>query len=107
MHTLVFVQGTFELWSFGLGANGQLGLGGTSNSLKPASVQGSYWTTPVSCEKAEVLVDGPLAEGTNVDPLRIFKGIFSGGDQSFITVQTIVIPSTDDPMVSRKLANLC
>ena len=100
MHTLVFVKATFELWSFGLGANGQLGLGGTSNSLKPASVQGSYWTSPVSCDKAEVLVDGPSTEGTNVDPPRVFRGIFSGGDQSFVTVQTVVKTSADEPMVS-------
>ena len=99
MHTLVFVKATFEMWSFGLGANGQLGLGGTSNSLKPASVQGSYWTTPVSCGKAEVLVDGPSAEGSDVDSPRFVKGIFSGGDQSFVTIQTVVMSSTDDPMV--------
>ena len=101
MHTLILVKESCELFSFGLGANGQLGHGATTNSLKPCSLEGDYWT---ASGKAGTLVDGCSMEGTDVDTPRILKGIFAGGDQSFVTIHKVHLPDsstcTDEPMVS-------
>lgn len=88
MHTLVLVKGSCEVLSFGLGANGQLGRSKTSNSLQPDPIQGNYWTVPVISEVAgatETLSGVSAGEGTPLDS-RVLKGLYAGGDQSFVTV---------------------
>lgn len=86
MHTLVLVKDSCEPFSFGLGANGQLGSDSTSNSLKPSPLRGRCWTVPVI---GATLSNEHLTDGTPVDR-QVLRGIFAGGDQSFATVHVHV-----------------
>ena len=97
MHTLVLVKDPCEVLSFGLGANGQLGRNSTSNSLQPDPIQGGYWTAPAISETAATgtLLDASLA-GEGGGGGRVLKGVYAGGDQSFVT--TVV--HAHDTMVS-------
>ena len=108
MHTLVLLKTTCELFSFGLGANGQLGRGTTSNSLEPSLLKSDYWTAPVI---TGTLLDAQPPEENQVDSAdcRVLKGIFAGGDQSFATIISGNLDLPDyEPMVSTlTLCPLC
>ena len=67
-HTLVLVQSTGRVYSFGLGSKGQLGTGRSQNSLQPVQVA---WSN-----------------GGKQD--QDCCKIFSGGDQSFLVLTSNV-----------------
>uniref|UniRef100_A0A8C3U4A5 HECT-type E3 ubiquitin transferase n=1 Tax=Catharus ustulatus TaxID=91951 RepID=A0A8C3U4A5_CATUS len=69
-HTTAFVPSSGRIYSFGLGGNGQLGTGTTSNRKSPFTVKGSW--IPYSTQS-------PM----NAEECYCVKRIFSGGDQSF------------------------
>ncbi|XP_007895541.1 probable E3 ubiquitin-protein ligase HERC4 isoform X3 [Callorhinchus milii] len=70
-HTLAFVPSSGKLHSFGLGGNGQLGTGFTSNRKSPSIVKAAWAVHNVSSPPD---VD---------DDYFCVKAIYSGGDQSF------------------------
>ncbi|XP_069086869.1 probable E3 ubiquitin-protein ligase HERC4 [Pleurodeles waltl] len=70
-HTLAFVPSSGRIYSFGLGGNGQLGTGTTSNRKSPFTVKGNW--VPFAGQ-----YPAPTEEGT-----FCVKRIYSGGDQSF------------------------
>ena len=99
MHTLVVVKDSFEVLSFGLGANGQLGRDSTSNSLQPDPIKGGYWTAPVSDDTdMKTMLDTYIARENSVDGGQVLKGVYAGGDQSFATV---VVNYIQEIMVSK------
>ncbi|XP_078269385.1 putative E3 ubiquitin-protein ligase HERC4 isoform X2 [Rhinoraja longicauda] len=65
-HTLAFVPSSGKIYSFGLGGNGQLGTGSTSNRKSPSTVKGAW-----------------IPYGSNTQKSFCVRKIFSGGDQSF------------------------
>nr|KAF6322339.1 HECT and RLD domain containing E3 ubiquitin protein ligase 4 [Pipistrellus kuhlii] len=71
-HTSAFVPSSGRIYSFGLGGNGQLGTGSTSNRKSPFTVKGNWCPYNGQCPP-------------DVDSEESFcvKRIFSGGDQSF------------------------
>ncbi|NWU72239.1 HERC4 ligase, partial [Pterocles burchelli] len=71
-HTTAFVPSSGRIYSFGLGGNGQLGTGTTSNRKSPFTVKGNWLPYSTQCP-------------TTVDSEECYcvKRIFSGGDQSF------------------------
>ncbi|XP_028007263.1 probable E3 ubiquitin-protein ligase HERC4 isoform X4 [Eptesicus fuscus] len=71
-HTSAFVPSSGRIYSFGLGGNGQLGTGSTSNRKSPFTVKGNWCPYNGQCPP-------------DVDSEEYFcvKRIFSGGDQSF------------------------
>ncbi|KAF4800358.1 putative E3 ubiquitin-protein ligase HERC4 [Turdus rufiventris] len=71
-HTTAFVPSSGRIYSFGLGGNGQLGTGTTSNRKSPFTVKGSW--IPYSTQS-------PMS--TDTEECYCVKRIFSGGDQSF------------------------
>ncbi|XP_053438929.1 probable E3 ubiquitin-protein ligase HERC4 isoform X4 [Nycticebus coucang] len=71
-HTSAFVPSSGRIYSFGLGGNGQLGTGSTSNRKSPFTVKGNWFPYSGQC-----LPDIDSEEHFCV------KRIFSGGDQSF------------------------
>ncbi|XP_032805642.1 putative E3 ubiquitin-protein ligase HERC4 isoform X1 [Petromyzon marinus] len=71
-HTLAFVPSSGRIYSFGLGGNGQLGTGSTSNRKSPFTVQGAW-----------VPHNGPCPSNVEKEECCIVKRIFAGGDQSF------------------------
>uniref|UniRef100_A0A8B9QBX2 HECT-type E3 ubiquitin transferase n=1 Tax=Apteryx owenii TaxID=8824 RepID=A0A8B9QBX2_APTOW len=71
-HTTAFVPSSGRIYSFGLGGNGQLGTGTTSNRKSPFTVKGNW--LPYSNQY-------PLT--TDSEEYYCVKRIFSGGDQSF------------------------
>ncbi|NWH74844.1 HERC4 ligase, partial [Piaya cayana] len=71
-HTTAFVPSSGRIYSFGLGGNGQLGTGTTSNRKSPFTVKGNWLPYSSQC-----LVTADSEECYCV------KRIFSGGDQSF------------------------
>lgn len=71
-HTTAFVPSTGRIYSFGLGGNGQLGTGTTSNRKSPFTVKGSWIPFSTQC---------PMS--TDSEECYCVKRIFSGGDQSF------------------------
>ena len=86
-HTLALIDSTGKLYSFGLGANGQLGTSATTNQKTPTPVHGG-WLPSTSLQEEGDLIDF----GTPVDlvPLAehgfVVKRVFAGGDQSFVSV---------------------
>uniref|UniRef100_A0A8C3U6H3 HECT-type E3 ubiquitin transferase n=1 Tax=Catharus ustulatus TaxID=91951 RepID=A0A8C3U6H3_CATUS len=72
-HTTAFVPSSGRIYSFGLGGNGQLGTGTTSNRKSPFTVKGSW--IPYSTQS-------PMSTGKH-QLCYCVKRIFSGGDQSF------------------------
>ena len=81
------IETTGKLYSFGLGANGQLGTSTTTNQKIPAPVHGG-WLSSTTLQEEGDLIDF----GTPVDlvPLAehgfVVKRVFAGGDQSFASV---------------------
>ncbi|XP_041283148.1 probable E3 ubiquitin-protein ligase HERC4 isoform X1 [Pyrgilauda ruficollis] len=71
-HTTAFVPSSGRIYSFGLGGNGQLGTGTTSNRKSPFTVKGSW--IPFSTQR-------PMSPDS--EECYCVKRIFSGGDQSF------------------------
>ncbi|XP_051779370.1 probable E3 ubiquitin-protein ligase HERC4 isoform X1 [Erpetoichthys calabaricus] len=71
-HTLAFVPSSGRIYAFGLGGNGQLGTGSTSNRKSPFTVKGNWLQHNSQC--------GP---DINIDDCCCVKRIFAGGDQSF------------------------
>ncbi|XP_062436026.1 probable E3 ubiquitin-protein ligase HERC4 isoform X4 [Rhea pennata] len=71
-HTTAFVPSSGRIYSFGLGGNGQLGTGTTSNRKSPFTVKGNWLPYSNQC---------PLTTGS--EEYYCVKKIFSGGDQSF------------------------
>ncbi|NXQ17481.1 HERC4 ligase, partial [Peucedramus taeniatus] len=71
-HTTAFVPSSGRIYSFGLGGNGQLGTGTTSNRKSPFTVKGSWIPFSTQC---------PM--NTDSEECYCVKRIFSGGDQSF------------------------
>ncbi|GCB64177.1 probable E3 ubiquitin-protein ligase HERC4 isoform X1 [Scyliorhinus torazame] len=71
-HTLAFVTSSGKVYSFGLGGNGQLGTGSTSNRKSPCTVKGAW-----------VSHSGQYPPIINAKNNYCIKRIFSGGDQSF------------------------
>ncbi|XP_044515141.1 probable E3 ubiquitin-protein ligase HERC4 isoform X4 [Gracilinanus agilis] len=71
-HTSAFVPSTGRIYSFGLGGNGQLGTGSTSNRKSPFTVKGNWFPYSGKCP--------PSSDG---EEYFCVKKIFSGGDQSF------------------------
>ncbi|XP_033622450.1 probable E3 ubiquitin-protein ligase HERC4 isoform X7 [Fukomys damarensis] len=71
-HTSAFVPSSGRIYSFGLGGNGQLGTGSTSNRKSPFTVKGNWFPYNGQCPP-------------DIDSQEYFcvKRIFSGGDQSF------------------------
>uniref|UniRef100_A0A8C6FXW5 HECT and RLD domain containing E3 ubiquitin protein ligase 4 n=1 Tax=Moschus moschiferus TaxID=68415 RepID=A0A8C6FXW5_MOSMO len=71
-HTSAFVPSSGRIYSFGLGGNGQLGTGSTSNRKSPFTVKGNWFPYNGQCPP-------------DFDSVEYFcvKRIFSGGDQSF------------------------
>ncbi|NXX87159.1 HERC4 ligase, partial [Urocolius indicus] len=71
-HTTAFVPSSGRIYSFGLGGNGQLGTGTTSNRKSPFTVKGNWLPYSTQC---------PIT--TDSEEWYCVKRIFSGGDQSF------------------------
>ncbi|NWV15546.1 HERC4 ligase, partial [Ptilonorhynchus violaceus] len=71
-HTTAFVPSSGRIYSFGLGGNGQLGTGTTSNRKSPFTVKGNWIPYSTQC---------PMT--TDTEERYCVKRIFSGGDQSF------------------------
>ncbi|XP_015721891.1 probable E3 ubiquitin-protein ligase HERC4 isoform X2 [Coturnix japonica] len=71
-HTTAFVPSSGRIYSFGLGGNGQLGTGTTSNRKSPFTVKGNWLPYSTQC-----LVPA------DSEQYYCVKRIFSGGDQSF------------------------
>ncbi|XP_009077375.1 PREDICTED: probable E3 ubiquitin-protein ligase HERC4 isoform X3 [Acanthisitta chloris] len=71
-HTSAFVPSSGRIYSFGLGGNGQLGTGTTSNRKSPFTVKGNWIPYSTLC---------PMT--TDSEECYCVKRIFSGGDQSF------------------------
>ncbi|NWY31703.1 HERC4 ligase, partial [Pheucticus melanocephalus] len=71
-HTTAFVPSSGRIYSFGLGGNGQLGTGTTSNRKSPFTVRGNWIPFSAQC---------PMS--TDSEECYCVKRIFSGGDQSF------------------------
>uniref|UniRef100_A0A4X2LDV3 HECT and RLD domain containing E3 ubiquitin protein ligase 4 n=1 Tax=Vombatus ursinus TaxID=29139 RepID=A0A4X2LDV3_VOMUR len=71
-HTSAFVPSSGRIYSFGLGGNGQLGTGSTSNRKSPFTVKGNWFPYSGKCP--------PNSDG---EEYFCVKRIFSGGDQSF------------------------
>ncbi|XP_010165310.1 probable E3 ubiquitin-protein ligase HERC4, partial [Antrostomus carolinensis] len=83
-HTTAFVPSSGRIYSFGLGGNGQLGTGTTSNRKSPFTVKGNWLPYSTQC---------PIT--TDSEECYCVKRIFSGGDQSFAHYfypQTMVPP---------------
>ncbi|KAM6265683.1 putative E3 ubiquitin-protein ligase HERC4 [Porphyrio hochstetteri] len=70
-HTTAFVPSSGRIYSFGLGGNGQLGTGTTSNRKSPFTVKGNWLPYNTQCP---IITDSEC---------YCVKRIFSGGDQSF------------------------
>lgn len=75
-HTLVYLASNKRLYCFGLGGNGQLGIGSIVNKTSPAFVT--------------VELDNVMKNNSNVDsnskfPDKCLYVVSAGGDQSFIT----------------------
>ena len=81
------IETTGKIYSFGLGANGQLGTSTTSNQKIPAPVHGGWLSSNTLQEEGDLIDFGtpvdlvPLAEHGFV-----VKRVFAGGDQSFASV---------------------
>ncbi|NWI84833.1 HERC4 ligase, partial [Pitta sordida] len=71
-HTTAFVPSSGRIYSFGLGGNGQLGTGTTSNRKSPFTVRGNWIPYSTQCL---------MTAGS--EECYCVKRIFSGGDQSF------------------------
>uniref|UniRef100_A0A8C8R4M6 HECT-type E3 ubiquitin transferase n=1 Tax=Pelusios castaneus TaxID=367368 RepID=A0A8C8R4M6_9SAUR len=71
-HTSAFVPSSGRIYSFGLGGNGQLGTGSTSNRKSPFTVKGNW-----------IPYSGQCPPTTDNEEYYCVKRIFSGGDQSF------------------------
>ncbi|XP_035748416.1 probable E3 ubiquitin-protein ligase HERC4 [Egretta garzetta] len=71
-HTTAFVPSSGRIYSFGLGGNGQLGTGTTSNRKSPFTVKGNWLPYSTQC---------PIIKDS--EECYCVKRIFSGGDQSF------------------------
>ncbi|XP_065409537.1 probable E3 ubiquitin-protein ligase HERC4 isoform X3 [Chrysemys picta bellii] len=71
-HTSAFVPSSGRIYSFGLGGNGQLGTGSTSNRKSPFTVKGNW-----------IPYSGQCPPSTDNEEYYCVKRIFSGGDQSF------------------------
>uniref|UniRef100_A0A670YPX1 HECT-type E3 ubiquitin transferase n=1 Tax=Pseudonaja textilis TaxID=8673 RepID=A0A670YPX1_PSETE len=71
-HTSAFVPSTGRIYSFGLGGNGQLGMGTTSNRKSPFPVKGNW-----------LAYSGQIPVNLDGEDYYCVKRIFSGGDQSF------------------------
>ncbi|XP_036192775.1 probable E3 ubiquitin-protein ligase HERC4 isoform X5 [Myotis myotis] len=71
-HTSAFVPSSGRIYSFGLGGNGQLGTGSTSNRKSPFTVKGNW------CP-----YNGQCLPDVDSEEYFCVKRIFSGGDQSF------------------------
>ncbi|XP_058527674.1 probable E3 ubiquitin-protein ligase HERC4 isoform X7 [Ochotona princeps] len=71
-HTSAFVPSSGRIYSFGLGGNGQLGTGSTSNRKSPFTVKGNW-----------LPYNGQHLLDTDSEEYFCVKRIFSGGDQSF------------------------
>uniref|UniRef100_J3S1J2 Putative E3 ubiquitin-protein ligase HERC4-like n=1 Tax=Crotalus adamanteus TaxID=8729 RepID=J3S1J2_CROAD len=85
-HTSAFVPSTGRIYSFGLGGNGQLGMGTTSNRKSPFPVKGNW-----------LPYNGQIPLNSDGEDYYCVKRIFSGGDQSFshyVTPQDL-IPADD------------
>ncbi|XP_054030574.1 probable E3 ubiquitin-protein ligase HERC4 isoform X1 [Melanerpes formicivorus] len=83
-HTTAFVPSSGRIYSFGLGGNGQLGTGTTSNRKSPFTVKGNWLPYSTQCPKT-----------TDSEEFYCVKRIFSGGDQSFAHYfypQNMVLP---------------
>ncbi|XP_059803316.1 probable E3 ubiquitin-protein ligase HERC4 isoform X1 [Hypanus sabinus] len=74
-HTLAFVPSSGKVYSFGLGGNGQLGTGSTSNRRSPSTVKGAW-----------------IPYSPNTQDYFFVKRIYSGGDQSFAYLQNSMPP---------------
>ncbi|KAM5237248.1 putative E3 ubiquitin-protein ligase HERC4 isoform 4-T4 [Ctenodactylus gundi] len=71
-HTSAFVPSSGRIYSFGLGGNGQLGTGSTSNRKSPFTVKGNWFP-----------YNGQWSPDIDSEEYFCVKRIFSGGDQSF------------------------
>ncbi|KAM9701382.1 putative E3 ubiquitin-protein ligase HERC4 isoform 6-T6 [Dama dama] len=71
-HTSAFVPSSGRIYSFGLGGNGQLGTGSTSNRKSPFTVKGNWFP-----------YNGQCPPDFDSEEYFCVKRIFSGGDQSF------------------------
>ncbi|CAM2117489.1 putative E3 ubiquitin-protein ligase HERC4 isoform X1 [Caretta caretta] len=71
-HTSAFVPSSGRIYSFGLGGNGQLGTGSTSNRKSPFTVKGNW-----------IPYSGQCLPSTDSEEYYCVKRLFSGGDQSF------------------------
>ncbi|EDL32055.1 probable E3 ubiquitin-protein ligase HERC4 isoform 3 [Mus musculus] len=71
-HTSAFVPSSGRIYSFGLGGNGQLGTGSTSNRKSPFTVKGNWFS-----------YNGQCPQDIGSEDYFCVKRIFSGGDQSF------------------------
>ncbi|XP_042122117.1 putative E3 ubiquitin-protein ligase HERC4 isoform X7 [Peromyscus maniculatus bairdii] len=71
-HTSAFVPSSGRIYSFGLGGNGQLGTGSTSNRKSPFTVKGNWFS-----------YNGQCPQDIDSEDYFCVKRIFSGGDQSF------------------------
>ncbi|XP_042315284.1 probable E3 ubiquitin-protein ligase HERC4 isoform X4 [Sceloporus undulatus] len=85
-HTSAFVPSTGRIYCFGLGGNGQLGMGSTSNRKSPFPVKGNW-----------LPYNGQIPLDSDGEEYYCVKRIFCGGDQSFshyVTPQDLV-PADD------------
>ncbi|XP_064600028.1 probable E3 ubiquitin-protein ligase HERC4 isoform X2 [Liolophura sinensis] len=71
-HTLAFVLGSGKIYSFGLGGNGQLGLGDTANRSVPSAIKAQFENNSMA--------------GRSADSVVWVEKIFAGGDQCFCQV---------------------
>jgi alpha-tubulin suppressor-like RCC1 family protein len=73
-HMLVYLSNNNRLYSFGLGANGQLGLDNAASQSNPTLV------------KLDLInVRNGIRDNKNIKPYKLYS-INAGGDQSFIQI---------------------
>lgn len=85
---MALVRSTGKVYSFGLGGSGQLGNGKKANVASPCLASGS-WQSPGSLPG---LVGSSVDPGSPTPPARVVKGIFAGGDHSFVS---LVVPGEE------------
>ncbi|CAG0920580.1 unnamed protein product [Notodromas monacha] len=78
-HTLAFIASRGRLYAFGLGGSGQLGTKTGKNSWLPVVVPGP-WKSPQNSS------DFTKVNDVDSDDAGYYKAVYSGGDQSFVSV---------------------
>ncbi|XP_013397514.1 probable E3 ubiquitin-protein ligase HERC4 isoform X1 [Lingula anatina] len=81
-HTLALVPLRGRVYSFGLGASGQLGTGNTSNCNSPSTVKGPW--VPAVVTNGPSSSDSSMEVDDTKSEAYVIRTIYSGGDQCFM-----------------------